>query len=197
VPTLEGRSPGTSHVIYLGLDRADDSVVASLRRGACFHAGHEEPHLVDLCILHGAPPQVVWLRVGNCPTSVIRDVLDSNHERLRRFELDESSVVLSLFRLMAVDSRGSRSVGARRRTNGRGLPSCSRVGLSQSPSVGALLPAASVHGSSREDAKRSAIDEPLQTLPECRRGLAITRANRRFDGKGRIDRIGDSTCSRT
>lgn len=58
--------------------------------------------MIDLCILRGAPPKILWLRIGNCTSELVLEVLDMNRERIARFESDES-VVLSLFRLSAVD----------------------------------------------------------------------------------------------
>lgn len=35
--------------------------------------------------MHGAPPQVVWLCVGNGPTSEVAGLLRESEDRLRRF----------------------------------------------------------------------------------------------------------------
>jgi len=58
--------------------------------------------MVDLCVVKGAPPKVLWLRVGNCATALISEVLETNDDRIRRFHDDEDHVVLSLFRFASI-----------------------------------------------------------------------------------------------
>jgi predicted nuclease of predicted toxin-antitoxin system len=59
--------------------------------------------MVDLCVLRSAPPKVLWLRVGNCTTELILDVIVRNRERIMTFEADPGRVVLPLFRLSPVE----------------------------------------------------------------------------------------------
>jgi predicted nuclease of predicted toxin-antitoxin system len=54
-------------------------------------------------VLRGAPPKIVWLRLGNCTTALVSEVLRRNEARILAFGENESEVVLSLFRLTAVD----------------------------------------------------------------------------------------------
>jgi predicted nuclease of predicted toxin-antitoxin system len=55
--------------------------------------------MVDLCVLRGAPPKVLWLRIGNCTSEEVRTLLSRNDARIREFEAQDR-VALSLFRLM-------------------------------------------------------------------------------------------------
>lgn len=101
MPALDQRFPGSSHVIYLGLDQADDSRVREYAAEHGFTLATKNTDMVDLCVVKGAPPQILWFRVGNCPTSVILDVLEVNDARIKAFEAS-SQVVLSLFRFVTV-----------------------------------------------------------------------------------------------
>ena len=45
-----------------------------------------------LSVLRGAPPKVVWIRLGNCRTLDIADLLRGHHESVRCFaEQEEAS----------------------------------------------------------------------------------------------------------
>jgi predicted nuclease of predicted toxin-antitoxin system len=103
VPAIDVLFPGTSHVAYLGLERSDDAAIRRYAQENGFVLATKNTDMVDLCIVKGAPPKIVWLRVGNCPTAVIRDLLGRNEERIRQFEAEEERVVLSLFRFAAVE----------------------------------------------------------------------------------------------
>lgn len=102
VPILESRYPGSSHVYLLGLAKTDDSDIWHYARYHGFTLVTKNTDMVDLCVLRGAPPKVLWLRIGNCTTKLVREVLDNHYERIAHFESD-SSVVLSLFRLTLVE----------------------------------------------------------------------------------------------
>ena len=103
VPELASRFAGSSHVLLLGLAKADDSDIWQYARYHGYTLVTKNTDMVDLCVLRGAPPKVLWLRIGNCTTELARSVLENNSDRISRFEDDATSVVLSLFRLMPVD----------------------------------------------------------------------------------------------
>jgi len=103
IADLEPNFPGTSHVLRLGLDQSPDSEIRDFAAQHGFTPLTKNTDLVDLCVLRGAPPKIVWLRVGNCSTALIRDVLERNTARMLAFGDDPSRVVLSLFRFTAVE----------------------------------------------------------------------------------------------
>ena len=103
VPELQERFPASSHVLLLGLHRTDDSDIWYYAKHHGYTLATKNTDMVDLYLLRGAPPKVLWLRLGNCSTDAVRDVLARNQERIGKFETDEDQVVLSLFRFSAVD----------------------------------------------------------------------------------------------
>jgi predicted nuclease of predicted toxin-antitoxin system len=101
IPELQGRFPGSSHVLLLGMHKAADSDIWYYAQHHGFSLVTKNTDMVDLCVLRGAPPKVLWLRMGNCTTQTVREVLAQNAERIRRFETDDR-VVLSLFKLTSL-----------------------------------------------------------------------------------------------
>jgi predicted nuclease of predicted toxin-antitoxin system len=96
VPVLDDAFPGIAHVASAGLDRASDETV-------WVYAGHKglaivtkDADFVDLSTLRGAPPKVIWLRIGNCTTGQIATLLVLHQAAIKVF-LDEPSLrVLTL-----------------------------------------------------------------------------------------------------
>lgn len=92
--------PESEHVTSLDLDSATDQEVWS-------YAG-EHGHVIvskdsdfrQLAFLHGPPPKVVWLRVGNASTSTVLQVLLDHAEAIEAFSAteDEALLVLPLLR---------------------------------------------------------------------------------------------------
>jgi predicted nuclease of predicted toxin-antitoxin system len=103
VSELEPTFPGSSHVFRLGLDQAPDTELREYAALREFTLVTKNTDLVDLCVLRGAPPKIVWLRLGNCTTELVREVLQRSEQRIVTFGQDQSEVVLSLFRFAAVE----------------------------------------------------------------------------------------------
>ena len=100
---LSTRYPDSNHVLLLGMQKADDSDIWYYAQYHGYTLVTKNTDMVDLCVLRGAPPKVLWLRLGNCATTVVREVLERNDDRIRRFGVDDTQVVLSLFTLTAVE----------------------------------------------------------------------------------------------
>lgn len=49
-----------------------------------------------LSVLRGAPPKVVWLRLGNASTSDVAGVLRQHADTLERFDAQDELTVLEL-----------------------------------------------------------------------------------------------------
>lgn len=103
VRDLETTYPGTSHVYLLGMHKQADSEIWQYAQYHGFTITTKNTDMIDLCVLRGAPPKVLWLRVGNCTTELIRNVLAMNEDRIHRFHQERESVVLSLFPLAPVE----------------------------------------------------------------------------------------------
>lgn len=103
VPELQATYPGSSQALILDMQRATDSDLWYYARHHGYCLVTKDTDMVDLCVLRGAPPKVLWLRVGNCSTAVVREVLQRNSDRIAQFEKDPSRAVLSLFPLAAIE----------------------------------------------------------------------------------------------
>jgi len=51
----------------------------------------------DLSVLRGFPPKVIWVRLGNCTTRQIEDLIRNNNEAVAVLESDLTVGLLSLF----------------------------------------------------------------------------------------------------
>lgn len=69
-PLLVGRLwdlfPDSVHVRDVGLKDADDREVWSFASKRAFIIATKDSDFNDLSFLHGFPPFVVWLNIGNC-----------------------------------------------------------------------------------------------------------------------------------
>ena len=93
VERLDDLYPDSIHVSKAGLDRATDRAVWEhhlliVSKDADFN---------ELSVLWGTPPQVIWIRRGNCSTAEIETTLRDNYQAIRDFAEDMEAGTLVLF----------------------------------------------------------------------------------------------------
>ena len=94
---LAGLFPESAHVKQIGLGQADDGLIWSHAKEHGFTVVSKDSDFQQRSMLFGWPPKVVWLRVGNCPTSRIEQLIRDNSVTLHTFDADpvQSFLVLS------------------------------------------------------------------------------------------------------
>ncbi|HEY7341088.1 MAG TPA: DUF5615 family PIN-like protein [Ktedonobacterales bacterium] len=88
--------PGISHVSLTGLDRASDNAVWDYAKANDFAIVTKDSDFNDMGLIRGIPPKVIWLRLGNCTTDTVEQVLRRAHAQITAFEQDDSASVLEL-----------------------------------------------------------------------------------------------------
>ncbi len=90
--------PGSIHVREVGLRDADDGVIWNHALHNDFAIATKDADFQRRALLYGAPPKVIWLRVGNCGSAVVETLLKSHAEQILIFGADaqRSLFVLSL-----------------------------------------------------------------------------------------------------
>jgi predicted nuclease of predicted toxin-antitoxin system len=96
VQALRSMYPGSAHVRDFGLQSAQDEEIWAIAGERGFTIVSKDPDFHQRSFLHGAPPKVVWLRVGNRTTDQALEVLVRNGERLAEFELEPEAAFLVL-----------------------------------------------------------------------------------------------------
>jgi len=97
VRRLSDLFPESSHVKSLGMMTADDDAIWTYARRNGLTIVSKDSDFQQRSMVLGAPPKVVWLRVGNCPTSRIEKLLRDHSVELHTFEVDalQSLLILS------------------------------------------------------------------------------------------------------
>jgi predicted nuclease of predicted toxin-antitoxin system len=96
VTRLVDRYPDSSHVSAAGLERATDRAVWQYARDHDFVLVSKDSDFNDLAFVHGPPPKVIWLRVGNASTEAIAELLTKEATTITAFVDDEHDAVLTI-----------------------------------------------------------------------------------------------------
>jgi predicted nuclease of predicted toxin-antitoxin system len=82
-----------NHVYLAGLDQAPDSEIRQFARDHDYAIVTKDSDFSDLSILLGAPPKVIWLRIGNASVKECEIVLRNHYLPIAVF-LDAPDVSL-------------------------------------------------------------------------------------------------------
>ena len=93
---LASEYPGSLHISDIGMAAADDDVVWQYAKENGLIIVSKDSDFHDRSLLRGAPPKVIWLRIGNSTTQQILDILRKHIEEIRDFERSEEETFLVL-----------------------------------------------------------------------------------------------------
>ena len=98
VNSLAQAFPGSIHVRQVGLASANDETVWNHAREHGLLIVTKDDDFRQRSFLHGAPPKVIWVNLGNCRTSEIENLLRNQTDRISAFAADEEAALLVLVR---------------------------------------------------------------------------------------------------
>jgi predicted nuclease of predicted toxin-antitoxin system len=88
--------PGSIHVRDVGLASADDMTIWTHAKGNALTILSKDADFRQLSFLHGCPPKVIGLRVGNASTNEIHALLRAHLADLATFDADPVAALLVL-----------------------------------------------------------------------------------------------------
>jgi predicted nuclease of predicted toxin-antitoxin system len=96
IPLLLPHFPDSVHVKDIGLSRADDGSIWEYARTNGLVIVSKDADFHQLAFVKGAPPKVIWIQRGNCPTDLIADLLIQNRLAIQSLIQGEQNTFLSL-----------------------------------------------------------------------------------------------------
>jgi predicted nuclease of predicted toxin-antitoxin system len=97
VPRLADIFPDSTQTRLLNFGRTNDPQLWLFAKVNEYIFVTKDRDVAELTILRGAPPKIIWLRMGNCTTMAIERTLRAEIEAIIAFVDDPDRVVLELF----------------------------------------------------------------------------------------------------
>ena len=94
--TLSDIFPESSHVRDVGLRSADDPEVWQFAHDDGFVLVSKDADMHDRSLLFGFPPKVIWIRLGNCSTRQVSELIRREIVLISNFIEDETASFLAL-----------------------------------------------------------------------------------------------------
>ena len=89
--------PGSTQVSRLGIAGSADHTIWTYGRDNGFTIVTFDADFIDILMLKGFPPKIIWLRMGNSSTNEVANLLRRNHLLIKDFiENDTESACLEL-----------------------------------------------------------------------------------------------------
>lgn len=98
VARLLGWYPNSTHVGHVGLASAPDQAIWDFAAANGFIIVTKDDDFRQRSFVFGPPPQVVWIRLGNCNTREIEEMLRRRHDELCTFAADATAALLVMAR---------------------------------------------------------------------------------------------------
>lgn len=93
---LDDLFPNSIHVRDVGLEATDDPLVWQYAKDNGLMLVSKDADMHQRSFLFGPPPKVIWVRLGNCATSDVEELLRNNCDVIRIFHEDGYASFLSL-----------------------------------------------------------------------------------------------------
>jgi predicted nuclease of predicted toxin-antitoxin system len=84
----------SKHVRSIGLNQFDDKAIWNAARREGYMIVSKDSDFYERSILEGFPPKILWLRVGNCSTARLENLLREQKETITNFGMDEHNSFL-------------------------------------------------------------------------------------------------------
>lgn len=97
VGDLADAHPGSVQVRDVGLRGAEDRQLWDYAAEHGFLIASKDTDFYQRSVVFGAPPKVIWLRIGNAPTGVIAELLKQRSATIHRFNEDLEATFLPLW----------------------------------------------------------------------------------------------------
>jgi predicted nuclease of predicted toxin-antitoxin system len=94
--SLANLYPGSRHVADCGLKQSSDLDVWEYARANGFVIASKDSDFEQRSLLRGHPPKVIWLRLGNCSTREIEELLRRYSVVIHTFHDDPVEAILVL-----------------------------------------------------------------------------------------------------
>jgi predicted nuclease of predicted toxin-antitoxin system len=88
--------PGSLHVRDVGMKATVDPIVWDYAKDNDLMIVSKDADMHDLSLVLGNPPKVIWLRLGNCSTLQVENLLRRDINAIQSFYEDENLSLLAL-----------------------------------------------------------------------------------------------------
>ena len=88
----------SQHAVIYGLQNAADFAIIDFAKDNALTIVTFDSDFVDICVVKGFPPKVIWPKAGNQTTTAISEILNLNALAISHFLLSEEVRILEILK---------------------------------------------------------------------------------------------------
>src|SRR4051794_31353965 len=96
VPHIQSDHPGSCHLTSVLQPSADDVSIWQYAKEHGFAIVTKDDDFERRSVLHGHPPKIIWIRLGNCATADVVALLQRSSAVIKSFLNDEDKSILAI-----------------------------------------------------------------------------------------------------
>lgn len=96
IKLLERDFPNSRQVRHVDLENASDSVIFDFARNQGFTIVTFDSDFVDLNVVKGIPPKIIWLKTGKLTTKNISNLISSQIANIQKFINSKEREILEI-----------------------------------------------------------------------------------------------------
>jgi len=97
VPFLQEDYPGSSHVVFLGLERQADRRIWDYAKANDFVIVTSDSDFHEMSLLADSPPKIIWLKSGNRSKAAILNLLLQHGKSIERLLIAEAKSCVEIY----------------------------------------------------------------------------------------------------
>ena len=97
VPFLQNCYTGSTQVALVGMEHASDTELWEYAKKNSFVIVTKDSDFYDMSLLHGAPPRVIWLKIGNTTKVKVTQLLLDHRELIEKILQQEGMACVEIF----------------------------------------------------------------------------------------------------
>ena len=97
VTRLDNLFPNSVHAQDLGLDTASDTDLGNYASENDYIIVSKDADFGEKSSIHGHPPKVIWIRLGNCTTDTVEKILTDHYSDIQALAIQPDQGLLILF----------------------------------------------------------------------------------------------------
>jgi predicted nuclease of predicted toxin-antitoxin system len=90
--------PDSKQVRHVGLEDAADAVIFDYAKAHGYSVVTFDSDFVDLNLIKGIPPKIIWLKTGNLTTKSVSGLLSANLLAIREFLASDKEEILEIIK---------------------------------------------------------------------------------------------------
>lgn len=98
IPFLQDTFPGSTQVVLLGMENADDRAIWNYAKDNDFVIVTKDSDFFEMASVYGQPPQIVWLKIGNQSKAATINALIANQQNIEQVLVVEGKACIEIYR---------------------------------------------------------------------------------------------------